>query len=163
MRWTVLTLAGLAAFRLLVRPRLLRWGATAGEARAPMPGDAVIPRPHVIATRAVTIAAAPEDVWPLLPELAGRGAEVVEEEPGRTLVMAVHAFHVTVTWAVELREQDGHTRLVLRQRILCRPGVLGLIYLLLSDTSDFLAVRGQLAAVKALAEGKPHRAAIAVP
>lgn len=163
LRWTALTLAGLAAFRLLLRPRLLRWGATPAEARRKMPGDTLIPRPHVVATRAITVAAEPQDLWPLLPTLAAQDAEVVQEKPFHTLVMAVRGFYVTVTWAMELREQHDGTRLVVRQRILCRPGVLGLIYLLLSDTADFFTVREQLTTVKALAEGKPHRAALAVP
>jgi hypothetical protein len=159
-----LAIAGLAALRLLVRPRLLTWGATPGEARGAMPGDDVVPRPHVVATRAVTVEAAPADIWPLLPALAGEDAAVVEEVPGRSLVMAVHAFHVSVTWAMELRERDGHTRLVVRERILCRPGLLGLIYRVLSDIGDFFPVRRRLAAIKAAAEGtKPVRAPVAVP
>jgi hypothetical protein len=49
-----------------VRPRVFSWGATADEASRPMAGDALCPRPQLNATRAVTIAARPEDIWPWL-------------------------------------------------------------------------------------------------
>ena len=49
-----------------IRPRIFSWGATGEEASRPMPGDDRCPRPQLNATRAVTIAARPEDVWPWL-------------------------------------------------------------------------------------------------
>jgi hypothetical protein len=51
---------------LLWRPRMLRWGATPEEACEPLPGDDRTPRPRVQSTRAVTIDAPPEQVWPWL-------------------------------------------------------------------------------------------------
>jgi hypothetical protein len=50
----------------------LRWGATPGEAHAPMPGDDLIPLSHFTATRAITIDAPPGAVWPWLVQ-AGYG------------------------------------------------------------------------------------------
>jgi hypothetical protein len=59
---------------LLWRPRMLRWGATAEEAREPLPGDERTPHPRVQSTRAVTIDAPPEQVWPWLLQMGiGRG------------------------------------------------------------------------------------------
>ena len=49
-----------------VRPRAFSWGATGEEASLPMAGDELCPRPQLNATRAVTIAAGPEDIWPWL-------------------------------------------------------------------------------------------------
>jgi hypothetical protein len=49
-----------------VRPRMFTWGATRNEIGSSMPGDDACPRPHLNATRAVTIAARPQDVWPWL-------------------------------------------------------------------------------------------------
>jgi hypothetical protein len=49
-----------------VRPRIFSWGAAPGEAGRPMAGDEVCPRPQLNATRAVTIAARPGEVWPWL-------------------------------------------------------------------------------------------------
>jgi len=54
---------------LLWRPRMLRWGATAGEAGEPLPGDDRTPHPRVQSTRAVTIDAPPEQVWPWLMQM----------------------------------------------------------------------------------------------
>lgn len=63
-----------AGYVLAVRPRLLRWGATAQEAAGPLPGDELVGRPRMQSTRAVTIAAPAEEVWPWLLQLgAGRG------------------------------------------------------------------------------------------
>jgi hypothetical protein len=49
-----------------IRPRAFSWGATGEEAGRPMAGDELCPRPQLNATRAVTIAARPEDIWPWL-------------------------------------------------------------------------------------------------
>jgi hypothetical protein len=74
IRWKLHALAGgclgaeVAAY-LLWRPRMLRWGATAEEAGEPLPGDDHTPRPRVQSTRAVTIDAPPEQVWPWLMQI----------------------------------------------------------------------------------------------
>jgi hypothetical protein len=44
----------------------LRWGATPAEVAATMPGDDLMPRAQFRCTRAITIDAAPEAVWPWL-------------------------------------------------------------------------------------------------
>jgi len=56
----------LAVYVRWVRPRVFSWGATSDEANRPMPGDELCPRPQLNATRAVTVAAEPEDIWPWL-------------------------------------------------------------------------------------------------
>ncbi len=57
----------------VVRPWQLAWGATADEAARTLPGDDLVPRPSFAATRAVTIRATPEEVWPWLVQVgAGR-------------------------------------------------------------------------------------------
>lgn len=43
-----------------------RWGASAAEVAAAMPGDALFPHARYRATRAISIAATPEEVWPWL-------------------------------------------------------------------------------------------------
>ncbi len=50
----------------LYRKWHLRWGATPDEVFATMPGDAVLPAAQFRATRAITIDASPDDVWPWL-------------------------------------------------------------------------------------------------
>jgi hypothetical protein len=65
--------AVLVSYRLLVRPWQHRWGATDEEVRRPMPGDDLIPG-AASTTRAITVAAPPEQVWRWLVQLGyGRG------------------------------------------------------------------------------------------
>ena len=49
-----------------LRRRHLTWGATPAEAAAPMPGDGLLPRAQYRCTRAITVHATPEQVWPWL-------------------------------------------------------------------------------------------------
>ena len=53
----------LFAYSKIVRPRQLTWGATAAEAAETRIGDEIVQHPHFVATRAVTIAAPPAEVW----------------------------------------------------------------------------------------------------
>ena len=64
----VLALLGLvmAAYLLWARPYQMRWGATDEEVNWPMPGDELDPDPTFLATRAITIAGTPEEIWPWL-------------------------------------------------------------------------------------------------
>jgi hypothetical protein len=65
--------AGLAAvvYGRLVRPRLVRWGATDEEVAGPYPGAGLVPGGERAATMAVTIDAPPDQVWPWLVQLGG--------------------------------------------------------------------------------------------
>ena len=56
----------------LIRRRHLRWGATDDEVAATLLGDDRQPEPDYVSTRALTIAAPPERVWPWLVQV-GRG------------------------------------------------------------------------------------------
>jgi hypothetical protein len=58
----------------IYRPLQLRWGATADEVVGTMPGDDIQPKPMFNATRAITIAAPPEQVWPWLAQIGYRRA-----------------------------------------------------------------------------------------
>jgi hypothetical protein len=63
-----------AAYILLARPRLIRWGATDQEFDEPLPGDELVPNADLTATRAITIRASADQVWPWLAQLGqGRG------------------------------------------------------------------------------------------
>ena len=61
--------AVLAGYATLVRPRILRWGATDQEAAEQLPGDEVVAQPRYQTTHAVTIHAPPSQVWPWLVQL----------------------------------------------------------------------------------------------
>lgn len=54
------------AYLKAYRPWQLRWGATDAEVVRPLPGDELVDAPTFNATRAITIGAAPESVWPWL-------------------------------------------------------------------------------------------------
>lgn len=54
----------LAVYLLWARPYQLRWGATDEECRRLMPGDELHPNPTFLSTRAITIDATPEQIWP---------------------------------------------------------------------------------------------------
>jgi hypothetical protein len=67
--------AGLAAaaawpaYLLTVRRWHGRWGATDEEVRRPMPGDDLVQNALDVSTRAVTIRARPEQIWPWLAQM----------------------------------------------------------------------------------------------
>lgn len=66
--------AAVMAYALLVRPWHVRWGATDEEVDRPLPGDDLLPRSRWGATRAITIQAPPDAVWPWIAQLGqGRG------------------------------------------------------------------------------------------
>ena len=57
-----------------LRPWHIRWGATDDEVARDLPGDQIVPRPRNRSTRAITIRAPAEAVWPWLAQLGqGRG------------------------------------------------------------------------------------------
>jgi hypothetical protein len=69
-------LSGLPLFATapLYRRRHLRWGATDEEVRGPMPGDDLVPAASFAATRAITIDAQPDVVWPWIVQMGYRRA-----------------------------------------------------------------------------------------
>lgn len=62
-------LASIGLYIYVLRPRQLRWGAADDEVAAPMLGDEVVDSPHFVATRAVTIEAGPEQIWPWIAQI----------------------------------------------------------------------------------------------
>jgi hypothetical protein len=70
----ITAIGGVAAYILLARRLQLRWGATDHEEDSPLPGDDLIANPDVIATRAITVRASADQVWPWIAQLGqGRG------------------------------------------------------------------------------------------
>ena len=58
----------------VLRRRYNTWGATAAEVASPMPGDELVPNPRLGYTRAISISAAPAEVWAWLVQIGqGRG------------------------------------------------------------------------------------------
>jgi hypothetical protein len=78
----------------LYRSLHLTWGATPSEAAAPMPGDDLVEGAQYRATRAVTIDAPPEAVWPWLVQVgcgrAGFYSDDLLDNLGRPSAREVH-------------------------------------------------------------------------
>ena len=65
----VMAVAGAAgAYRWVLRPKMYTWGATAQEVGADLPGDGLV-WPGRRTTRAITIDAAVDEVWPWLVQI----------------------------------------------------------------------------------------------
>jgi hypothetical protein len=65
----IVAVAVAVAYVVVVRWWALNWGSTRDERAASLPGDALAPGARYVTTRAVTIAAAPEAVWPWLAQM----------------------------------------------------------------------------------------------
>jgi len=63
-----------AFFFLVYRPWQLSWGATADEVARPMVGDGLVKNPTFNATRAVTINAPAERIWPWIVQIGYKRA-----------------------------------------------------------------------------------------
>jgi len=72
--WMAVGGLALVAYVARVRPRLFRWGATDEEAERVLPGDDEVPGAQIHGTRAITIDAPPEQVWPWLAQIGYRRA-----------------------------------------------------------------------------------------
>jgi hypothetical protein len=53
----------------LARPRILNWGARPDEITRALPGDEVLPEVCLQTTRAITVEAMPEHIWPWLVQM----------------------------------------------------------------------------------------------
>ena len=67
--FAVVGVISLGVYLRFIRPWQLRWGATDDEVACAMPGDDVVKHPTFNATRAVTIQARPQEIWPWLVQI----------------------------------------------------------------------------------------------
>ena len=73
--WLVLGIVALGVlYTFVIRPWHLTWGATDEEVRRPMPGDGINANPSFNGTRAVSVEAGPEHIWPWLVQMGYRRA-----------------------------------------------------------------------------------------
>ena len=68
-RLVLLGAALYGAYVAFVRPWHLRWGAADAEVERALPGDELVADPRLSATRAITIAAPPDGVWPWIVQI----------------------------------------------------------------------------------------------
>ncbi len=66
--------AATGGYLLFIRPRYQRWGATKVELERVMPGDHEVKESTLAFTRAVTIRACPEEIWPWLVQIGYKRA-----------------------------------------------------------------------------------------
>jgi hypothetical protein len=150
------TAAALAArYGLTGRAWHLRWGATDDEIKRRMRFDDLIPDANFVTNRAVTIAAPPEKIWPLLLDtslLPGRTCIRHVEEP-RSVVYAPPELEAEATWVAELvPREDGTTRLLSRNRARFPPRTSAVARYLVVDPGQFLVERRWLLRIKRMAE-----------
>ncbi|NIO00770.1 MAG: hypothetical protein GTO42_01310 [Candidatus Latescibacteria bacterium] len=70
---TVIIVVGMLSY-FVYRPWQMTWGATDEEVNRAMVGDRVVDQPSFIATRAVTINASPERIWPWIIQIGYKRA-----------------------------------------------------------------------------------------
>jgi hypothetical protein len=147
--------AAMTAYALLVRPWHLSWGATREEMAAPMPFDTVIAHPNYFATRAITIDAPPERVWPLLVDtrVLPKGTIIRTLDEGRSVVFAPPEVEAEATWVVVVQpDGDGGSRVVSRNRARFGPSLGSIARYLLVDPGQFIVERNWLLGLKERAE-----------
>jgi hypothetical protein len=66
---TVFAVAIERLYSRFLRDWVLTWGATAEEAARPLPGDDLLDRADIVATRAIGIDAPPASIWPWLVQM----------------------------------------------------------------------------------------------
>ena len=71
---TIFLVALALLFHFVYRPWQLTWGATAAEVARPMPGDELVDSPSFNATRAVTVNAPAERIWPWIVQMGYKRA-----------------------------------------------------------------------------------------
>jgi hypothetical protein len=152
------------------------WGATSAEIAASLPGDALVSQAQFRATRAITINAPPEAVWPwlvqvgclragfysndLLDNLAHPSATTLVPglqhlEVGQWVPMSPSSPPTDSTWAWQLTPTDTNgTRLVTRIHVRYdwRHPLTALMGVVLMEFGDFVMLRRMLRAIRSRAE-----------
>ena len=119
-----------------------------------MPFDGLIPDANYFTTRAITIEAAPEQVWRFVTDLKAlpSGTIIRRAEENRCVVFAPPEVEAEATWVVVLKPEGSATRLVSRNRARFPGRFSGVMRYLLVDPGQFLLERNWMLNVKAQAE-----------
>jgi hypothetical protein len=154
----VAAIAVAVAYMGFLRPMQMQWGATAVERTRPMPGDLVIGSATFIATRAVTIDAPREQVWPWIDQMARRERFFVKGFEANRYMLWLTRSAPRLSWCWELHPIGARqTRLVTRVRFR-HPWLSPEIFrVLLADVRDGFTVRNAMLEVKAQAESAARK------
>lgn len=149
----VATVASLVLYFAYLRPLQMRWGATAVEIARTLPGDRVVGNATFVATRALTIEAPPERIWPWIVSKGGEERRFVKgfETNRYMLWLARSAPRLTWCWTLS-PVGPNRTRVVTRVRFHHAWMSPAAWRVLLADLGDFYRVRTALLDVKAKAE-----------
>jgi hypothetical protein len=138
---------------VFARPTHMRWGASDVEVASAMPGDLVIGVADYVATRAVTIEAPRELVWPWIVQMGQRDGRFIKGFEANRYMLWLTRSAPRLTWCWELETVGaGRTRLVTRVRF--RHAWLSTVIWksLAADLGNIATVRGAMLDVKARAE-----------
>jgi hypothetical protein len=149
----VATVAYAVLYVAYLRPLQMRWGATGVEVAKPLPGDKVVGNATFVATRAVTVEAPPEQVWPLIVRMGTAERRFVKGFEANRYMLWLTRTPPRLTWCWELAAAgQGRTRLVTRVRF-SHGWLTPMAFRALSeDVRNFYTVRKALMDVKAGAE-----------
>jgi hypothetical protein len=141
------------AYLAFLRPMQMQWGSTAVERTHPMPGDKVIGDATFVATRAITIDAPREQVWPLIEQMGRRERFFVKGFEASRYMLWVTRSTPRLTWCWELEAVgDRRTRLVTRVRFRHLWLSSEIVSALLADVRNGFTVRDAMIDVKTQAE-----------
>jgi hypothetical protein len=98
-------LAGLAVTAILIIAALMpwmdRWGATKDEIAASFSGDELVPSPRITYTRALTVNASPEKIYPWIVQLGAEKGGMYSYEGFETNILRcelINADHIHEEW-----------------------------------------------------------------
>ena len=98
-----------ASYPLFWRHWCLTWGATPAEASAALRGDDLLPDADLVTTRAITIAAPPERIWPWLVQMgSGRAGTYSYDWLENLFGLDVHSAEVILPQFQDLTEGDEY-------------------------------------------------------
>jgi hypothetical protein len=94
-------------FSPFLRKWFTSWGATESEFWRALPGDELIPKPTLRATRALTIHASPEEVWPWIVQMGqGKGGLYSYDVLENLVGCDIHSADQVLPWHQRLRRHD---------------------------------------------------------
>jgi hypothetical protein len=158
----------LFTYMVAVRPWHLQWGASHLDRVARLPGDELSPRAPSAITRAISVSAPPEKVWPWAEKIAKLRAErdhlaiAIETAPEAIVIVAAADLArikagddaMGETWAFFLKPMPGgQTRVIARLRAAAFPSLgVNAMNFFVREPAHFLAERKMLRAIKQGAE-----------
>lgn len=116
----------LVSYLVFFRRKVLTWGASAEEISGRLPGDDLLPDTRLVTTRAVTIQAPPDAVWPWLAQMgSGRGGAYTYDWIENLLGLDMHSADTILPQHQQIKTGDefplGPGRPAFRVEV-CEPG-----------------------------------------